>query len=296
MIAKALDKPLEVIPARYSAVRAAMAQLHEVPVGWTPKTLANHRSNAKAALLWLAKEKGIPEHGVVLLPCWEELRAKISDSLPRARLSSLMRFCSANHIAPESVDEGVIERLLAYRSQVGQAADPAFRRLLARAWNHNAASTAGWPSRMLVEPPVRAAVALPWEDFPEGLRRDVDQYLESLTRNRRSRTGQRIRPLKPSTIGTRRAELQVAARNRRSCGRPQHSQSARRGRSWRPPGKGARQGLRRHSLLETMVSCPTRWMTSNSRNAPARTEMNANGATSSAPELFCKRPVAQSCL
>ena len=30
-VAKALDKPLEVIPARYSAVRAALAQLHHAP-------------------------------------------------------------------------------------------------------------------------------------------------------------------------------------------------------------------------------------------------------------------------
>ena len=31
--AKWVDKPLEVIPARYSAVRAELAQLHEVPPG-----------------------------------------------------------------------------------------------------------------------------------------------------------------------------------------------------------------------------------------------------------------------
>jgi len=47
-IAKALDKPLEVIPARYSAVRADLAQLHQVPAGLTKKTLQNHKSNAKA--------------------------------------------------------------------------------------------------------------------------------------------------------------------------------------------------------------------------------------------------------
>jgi hypothetical protein len=50
-IAKALDKPLEVIPARYSAVRADLAQLHQVPAGLTAKTLQNHKSNAKSALL-----------------------------------------------------------------------------------------------------------------------------------------------------------------------------------------------------------------------------------------------------
>jgi hypothetical protein len=78
-IAKALDKPPEVIPARYSAVRADLAQLHHAPAGLTAKTLQNHKSNAKSALLYLAREKGIPEHGAPLTPAWEELRAKISE-------------------------------------------------------------------------------------------------------------------------------------------------------------------------------------------------------------------------
>src|SRR5215216_832474 len=62
-VAKVFNKPHEVIPARYSAVRADLARLHHVPAGVTAKTLANHKSNAKSALLWLAREKGIPEHG-----------------------------------------------------------------------------------------------------------------------------------------------------------------------------------------------------------------------------------------
>jgi hypothetical protein len=211
-IAKALDKPPEVIPARYSAVRADLAQLHHAPAGLTVKTLQNHKSNAKSALLWLAREKGIPEHGAPLTPAWEQLRAKIRDSLVRFRLSAFMRFCSANNISPIEVDEPVVDHFMDYRSRAGRPVDGAFRRLLARAWNLNSSRIQGWPARRLAEPPVKAAVEVEWDDFPEGLRRDVDQYLESLTRVRRNRTGQRIRPLKPSTIRTRRAELAAAAR------------------------------------------------------------------------------------
>lgn len=36
-IAKAFDQPAELIPARYSAVRARMAALHHVPLGWVAK-------------------------------------------------------------------------------------------------------------------------------------------------------------------------------------------------------------------------------------------------------------------
>jgi hypothetical protein len=211
-IAKALDKPLAIIPARYSAVRADLAQLHHAPAGLTVKTLQNHKSNAKSALLWLAREKGVPEHGAPLTPAWEQLRTKIGDSLVRFRLSAFMRFCSASKILPSEVNEAVVDRFMDYRSRAGTTADDAFRRLLARAWNLNSSLIQGWPTRRLVEPPVKAAVEVAWEDFPEGFRGDVDRYLESLTRVRRNRIGQRIRPLKTSTIGRRRAELAAAAR------------------------------------------------------------------------------------
>jgi hypothetical protein len=61
-------------------------------------------------------------------------------------------------------------------------------------------------------PAVKPTTELPWAAFPEGFRRDIDEYLQGLTRVRRSRSGRRIRPLKPSTIRQRRVELAAAAR------------------------------------------------------------------------------------
>jgi Phage integrase family len=211
-VAKALDRPLEVIPARYSAVRADLIHLHEVPAGLTAKTLQNHKSNAKSALLYLAREKGVPEHGAPLMEEWEAPKAKIEGSLVRHRLSSFMRFCSANTIKPGEVNESVLARFIDYRSHCGKPADSALRRVMARAWNANVGAIAGWPDIKLVEPPVKSTVEIAWSDFPEGLRRDVDNYLEGLTKIRRNRKGQRVRPLKPVTLRTRRAELQGTAR------------------------------------------------------------------------------------
>ena len=211
-IAKALDKPMEVIPARYSAVRADLLGLHHVPAGLTAKTMQNHKSNTKSALLWLAREKAVPEHGAPLTVEWEARRVAAKDGVARSRLSSFMRYCSANDISPAEVDDVAVDRFVGYRARCGKPADDAFRRLLARAWNANIAIIPGWPTQRLVEPLVKAAVEIEWEAFPEGLRRDVDRYLQGLTRIRKSRTGQRIRPLKESTIRTRRAELQAVAR------------------------------------------------------------------------------------
>ena len=91
---------------------------------------------------------------------------------------------------------------------------------MARAWNSNVGVIRGWPARRLVEPPAKKQVELVWESFPEGLRRGVDGYLESLTRIRRSQTGRRIRPLRQATISIRRAELVAAARMAVNSGVP----------------------------------------------------------------------------
>jgi hypothetical protein len=149
-IAKALDRPLEAIPARYTAVRADLARLHQAPAGLTVKTLLNHKSNVKRALLWLAQERDVPRHGAPLAPAWDQLRAQLRDGAVRSRLSSFMRFCSANGVAPGEVDEAVVDRFVDYRARIGKPADHAYRRLLARTWNANVGSLPGFPACMLI--------------------------------------------------------------------------------------------------------------------------------------------------
>jgi len=218
-IGKALDRPLEVIPARYSAVRADLINLHEVPAGLTAKTLQNHKSNVKGALLWLARENGIPQFGAPLTFDWEKLMRNISKALVRWRLSALMRFCSANEITPAVFDEAVMDRFIDYRARCGKPADAAFRRLVARAWNGNVGAIPGWPATRLVEPLIKSRGEISWSAFPAGLRKELEDLLREramapsgLRRLRKNRHGQRIRPLKEVTIRTRRAELQGAAR------------------------------------------------------------------------------------
>jgi len=135
-IAKAFDQPPELIPARFSAVRARMAALHHVPLNWTTKTLANHRSNAKAALIWFAKEKEVLPHGVALSPAWDRLRAQLTNPSSRYRLLPLTRFCSGVHIEPDAVDEAVIDRYMDHRTRTTtRPSDAASRRILARLLN-----------------------------------------------------------------------------------------------------------------------------------------------------------------
>src|SRR4029453_3289626 len=76
-IAKSLDRPAEVIPARWQAVRVSIGQLHHARVGVTAKTLANHKSNVRAALRWFGKEHDVPRRGMPLTPGWGTLRDRL---------------------------------------------------------------------------------------------------------------------------------------------------------------------------------------------------------------------------
>ena len=212
-IARALDQPVELIPARYSAVRARMEALHHVPLGWTPKTLANHKSNKKSLLLWFRKEKDVLPHGVALSPGWACLVTPLVDPSSRYRLMPLMRFCSGVGIEPCEVNETVIDRYLEHRERTTAfTSDTASRRVLARLWNKASGTIQGWPDTRLFEPPVKSRSATALEDFPASFLPDIELYLDRSKGVHRGKANQRIRPCKTSTLTTRRRELIGAAR------------------------------------------------------------------------------------
>src|SRR5438093_1403345 len=73
-IAKWLDRPAEITPARWTAIRLPVGQLHHARLGVMAKTVANHKSNVAAALRWFGKEYNVPARGVALSAEWATLR------------------------------------------------------------------------------------------------------------------------------------------------------------------------------------------------------------------------------
>jgi integrase len=220
-IAKWLDHPVEVTPARWTAIRLPVGQLHHARLGVTAKTVANHKSNVAAALRWFGKEYSVPSRGVALSVEWVVLRDGIVDRGRRARLYGLMRYCSGRSLMPASVDDAVVADYLRYRAETSSlAAGSMAHRSIARAWNVSAGENPAWPAQRLAEPPVKAQEAPAWEAFPEGLRSDVDKYLSGLGKIRKGPDGKRSRPCSPKTIKTRRAELLAVARMAVKIGTP----------------------------------------------------------------------------
>jgi integrase len=211
-IGKWLDRPFELIPARWTSIRLPVGQLHHARVDVTAKTVANHKSNVAAALRWFSKEHNVSPRGVALSAEWASLRDGIDDGGRRRRLYGLMRYCSGRGLGPTAVDDAVLLDYLRYRADTTSlAATTMARRSIARAWNRYADDTADGSRQRLIEPSVKASEGPAWEDFPEGLRRDIDAHLAGLGKMRKV-NGKRHPPCGPKTITTRRAELVAVAR------------------------------------------------------------------------------------
>jgi integrase len=207
MVAKALDRPPESIAARWGAVALQINQLHNANSGVEWKTLANHKSNAKAALFWFRGEQGLPARGTPLQPEWKKLRRRLKDLSRLARLSGLIRYCNLKGISPGAVDETVVDGYMAYRKETtALAVDTKARRVIARSWNASR-TIEGWPQQQLIEPPLKGKEWPRWEDFPEQLQADVASHLKFLATHRRSPSRKHLRPCKASTLKTRRMEL-----------------------------------------------------------------------------------------
>lgn len=223
-LARCLDRPVESIPARFSAIRNKMLALLYPPFGWTAKTLANTKSNAKTALLWFRREEGLGSDGVPMTPAWKTLHRALADPSTRYRLAPLMRFCSAVGVEPAAVDDDVLDRFLRHRENTStRASDAAAHRIIAKLWNGCVGTVEGWPDQTLEVPSLKRRGGLAWQDLPEGWRSDVNAYLKFLTTIHPDKNGRRLAPCAETTLTTRKRELMAAANMAVQAGVPLES-------------------------------------------------------------------------
>ena len=110
-----LDRPLSLIPTRIAAIGPAVKELHPARLGVNPKTFANHRANAKAALLWFNRQTPDSGRKAPMDPCYRSLLEQVEDRYARDMLSPFFRFLSAHGIRPDDVRSDHVESFHAYR-------------------------------------------------------------------------------------------------------------------------------------------------------------------------------------
>jgi hypothetical protein len=167
-LARAIDRPPSLIPARWVAVRLRLDRIHHSQLDVTAKTFANHRANLRVALNLFCGERNIPRRGHRLSEPWSGLWASVDDLRTREQLSRFLRYLSANGILPEGVDDTVVQAFVHYWEKTGlQAPNAQSHRQVVRAWNKCSETIPRWPRRKLYQVPVRSLARGPaWEAFP----------------------------------------------------------------------------------------------------------------------------------
>jgi len=147
-----------------------------------------------------------------LEPAWTALAMRLPDHFARTILSRLMRWCSAEGLAPEDVDQAVVERFgraLCEDSFHGHPLD-VWQRTVG-GWNRAVGTIADWPNVRLEPPPAaREAYVLPLAAFPVTFQADVALWLDRLAGLAGLDVGP-VRPLRPATIAKWRFALRQLA-------------------------------------------------------------------------------------
>ena len=112
-----LDRPLSLIPTRIAAIGPAMKKLHPARLGVNAKTFANHRANARAALLWFNRQTPGCGRKALMDPCYRSLLEQVPDRHARDMLSPFFRFLSAYGVRPDDVRDSHVEAFIAYRKE-----------------------------------------------------------------------------------------------------------------------------------------------------------------------------------
>jgi hypothetical protein len=150
------------------------------------------------------------------------LLAQVKDQYARDLLSPFMRYLTGRRIAPNEVNDCIVEDYAEYRRTTAFSVYRiAALRQMVRSWNACARSILGWSDIRLTVPAYAPRFVGPsWEDFPEGLRRDISAYLARISQRHRTADGRMMKGCAQATIATRRRELIAAVRTAVEVGIP----------------------------------------------------------------------------
>jgi hypothetical protein len=155
-------------------------------------------------------------------PRYRSLLEQVEDPYAKDVMSPFFRYLSGQHIQLHDIGDDHTEAFQAYRRETSFGkVKRSQHRALVRYWNTCAARIPAWPQITLTEPRyVKGFTGPAVEDFPQGLRDDIDAYCERITKRHKTVSGRIFRPCKQSTIDTRRRELIAAVRAAVAAGIP----------------------------------------------------------------------------
>jgi integrase len=210
--AKLVDRVPAAIPLDLADIRRTLDGMVPVQAKVSRKRWANLRSDLAAAFDASGLRPMLRTADVELDEAWTKLFETVTDPRVRNGLSRFARWASLRRIAPEAVDDAIIERFVAELEASSLIRNiGAQHRSLALTWNLLRALQ---PSSSLsaVQVPVNklAPTRVPWERLPASFREDVDRYLRWCAMPDPLDAQARARALAPRTLRLRRDQIHSA--------------------------------------------------------------------------------------
>ena len=151
MAAKWFHLPLANILANAAFLRKKFEDLHPCHTGDAGRRVSQRRVHNVKSLIWAAMREAslstkLLPYGAKKSPEWKALFDLLDGRYLRTELSCFMGFCSNQGIAPEAVDDTVMDRFLEALEKESPKKHPrTSHQTTCRTWNMAADEVPGWP-------------------------------------------------------------------------------------------------------------------------------------------------------
>jgi integrase len=176
--AKLREQPPAAIPLDLPAIRSTLDEIVPAQAKVSRKRWANLRSDLAAAIEASGLRPMVRTANVELDESWARLLAP-TDQRIRNALSRFGRWATLRRIAPESVDDGTIDRFITELDAATLVRNlRGLDRIVTMAWNALVRLREGAGLRAVAVPPSRfVPTRIPWQQLPASFQDDVERYL-----------------------------------------------------------------------------------------------------------------------
>ena len=198
-------KNLDEIPANVPQLAELLSTVQPAALGITPKTMSNVRSLLLLALMDSGRVPGVVrEHSKARPkdPAWARIWHGLTTQAQRTSVSRLATWCNRNGVAPQSVNDAIVDRVMdemvlsSFRTDQYQV-----RRKMTIAWNSLVESFPDEGLQRVGVPPSRLKrTRLPLEAFPPTLRQDWQAFSKWAHGEDVFADDTRTKPLKLTTL------------------------------------------------------------------------------------------------
>ncbi len=207
-LAKWFGQPPSTVPANLHYIRQRLTRFHPAEAGVSERRLQNVRSLVMKAF----RRAGLPaapsSYLCPLTAEWQDLYDRLTDRYTRWGLTRLMRYFSAQGIAPADLTDALLDRFKSALAEESLVAHPRRDHQTAcRLWNKMREEINGWPDIEVIVPRCRETYGADLSRCHPQLADEIEAYLDRLKKADPLDAEGPSRPFRPASLRTTRGNI-----------------------------------------------------------------------------------------